>query len=75
MKYIIYICDGLLFNSLLFNFAKVGKSVAKNDPLLKREVMNMETTLYATKDAIVEKVQDKTGDKVKSKDLLIEFKA
>ena len=51
-----------------------GDKVEKNDPLITMEAMKMETTIYAEQDGVIGEVTVKTGENVKTKDLLITYK-
>jgi pyruvate carboxylase len=50
-----------------------GDKVEKNDPLLTMEAMKMETTIYAEQDGEIGEVLVKSGESVKTKDLLITY--
>ena len=52
---------------------QVGQRVEKGDALVSLEAMKMETVLRADREAVVKSVHVKPGDRVASKDLLIEF--
>jgi len=52
---------------------KAGQAVSKGSPLLSIEAMKMETMISAERDATVLRVHVVPGDKVDSKDLLIEL--
>ena len=51
-----------------------GDKVEKNDPLLTMEAMKMETTIYSEEEGEIAEVLVKSGESVKTKDLLIIFK-
>lgn len=53
----------------------VGDTVAKGDTLLVMEAMKMEHALKAGSDGVVESITTKTGDQVKSKQVLINVSA
>ena len=51
-----------------------GDKVEKNDPLITMEAMKMETTIYAEQEGVIGEVLVKSGENVKTKDLLITYK-
>ena len=62
--------QGLLSNVLV----KTGQEVKRNQPLFVIEAMKMETTVTATEEGIVAKVQLKGGSLVNSDDLVLTLK-
>ena len=52
----------------------VGAKVSKGDKLLTMEAMKMQTTVYASADGVVDKVNISIGDSVESKDLIMELR-
>ena len=52
----------------------VGAKVAKGDKLLTMEAMKMQTTVYASADGVVDKINVGVGESVESKDLIMELR-
>ncbi|MDP6905473.1 MAG: biotin/lipoyl-containing protein, partial [Verrucomicrobiota bacterium] len=52
----------------------VGAKVAKGDKLLTMEAMKMQTTVYASADGVVDKINVGIGESVESKDLIMELR-
>jgi len=48
--------------------------VAKGDKLLTMEAMKMQTTVYASADGVVDKINVGVGESVESKDLIMELR-
>ncbi|CAM4343085.1 pyruvate carboxylase [Zobellia nedashkovskayae] len=62
--------QGLLSNVLV----KTGQEVKRNQPLFVIEAMKMETTVTATEEGVVSKIQLKGGSLVNSEDLVLTLK-
>ncbi|CAM4346191.1 pyruvate carboxylase [Zobellia nedashkovskayae] len=62
--------QGLLSNVLV----KTGQEVKRNQPLFVIEAMKMETTVTATEEGVVAKIQLKGGSLVNSEDLVLTLK-